>query len=244
MRSHWKLAAGMLASAGLAAIPASASATGAGTAIAKSPFTITAASPFAACYDSPIASFPISLTGGTPGDIYGMELDRGTQPIASGDGAETGFDSSGNGSVTLTHVSGDFPPAEPIAGVPVTAVVHDYPVDGSPDFSTTIGTFDLSQLGLTFSKTPISPSLARNFAFSGAFPNSVDYGFIVNNAGTRVLRKFAIGRSNNCGYVRGRNIIAPPGAARGTYRFYVYPGPHLVERGTPFNRFKIYLRSR
>ena len=127
MRTDAKLAAGTLVAAGLLAIPA-----GAGAAPVL-------AAPLAPCYTAVppngVAAIPVSLTGGTPGDLYQVvATDRGQENGSAGSFAsETGFDAAGNGAGTLTDIYPPGDPILPIVGRPVDLTVVDFNV-GLPGF--------------------------------------------------------------------------------------------------------------
>jgi hypothetical protein len=236
MRTQVKVTAGTLAAtAGLLAIPAGASA------------APVLAAPLAPCYTSVppngVPSIPVSLTGGTPGDLYQIVA---TYP-GKGEGSaasvasQVGFDATGAGAGTLTDVYPDGDPIVPVVGRPVNLTVVDFNV-GYPDgqSESVLGTTLLTTTALNVSDKPTNPRKKRAVTVSGTqFANQKLYGFVVNKAGTKILRRFYIGQSNVCGYARTTAVVAPTKFAYGTYKLFVNAGPKLNKKASLSSAFSI-----
>jgi len=231
MRTDWKLAAGTVAVAGALALPASASA------------AITAG-PLAPCYQAMapngVPSIPVTLTGGTPGDLYQLiATDPGTAAGSAGSvSPTTPFDVNGDGAATLTHVYPPGDPIDPVAGRKIDLSVEDFNANG--DTTTPIGTVLTTELALNVADKPSDPRKAREVTISGTpFANKKLYGFITNKTGTKIYKRFYLGKGNVCGYAARKEIVEPPHDAAGNYRLYVNTGDKLSKKASLNYPFQI-----
>jgi hypothetical protein len=235
MSRNWKLAAGGLVAAAGLAVPASASA------------AITA-SPFQACYaagtSGGVASIPVSLSGGTPGDLWQIVAsypNSSSGSAGSTDGDDAPFDGNGDASGTLTNIFPDGDPAGPIKGRTVDVSVEDFPQDDSAPTTTPVGSFLVTNTALDVNFGTSNPKAERAVTVSGTqFAGKQVYGFITNKAGTKVLRTFHLGKGDVCGYTTHKEIVAPSDYKTGVYRLFVVAGDKLVKSAALSSEFQVY----
>ena len=230
MRTDLKLAAGALAATGLLAVPASA-------------LAAPTAGPFKACYTAVppngVASIPMGITGGTPGDPYEVTATDPHAGLGSAGSVSGTFDANGNALTALTDV---YPPGDPIAPIPgrsVTLAVEDFNAGG--DVTTPLGSIRLTvkAINVDFLHND-NPKRARTVSVSGTqFAHRKLYGFITNAKGTRVEKRFALGRANVCGYAARKEVVAPRNFAGGHYKLWVNAGPKLAKKRALVYPFEI-----
>lgn len=236
MRSRRQLAGAALVSAAALAAPMAASAGSAQAAIT--------ASGLHRCYSGiPLgrqATITAHFSGGTPFDRFmfiATVPGKGTGSAGSSDG-DTAFDQLGNGTASITNV---FPPSDasgPLAGERVDLSVEEFGAAG--DVTTPIGSVLITNIALNVSDTPRNPRKKRMVTLSGTpFAGKKIYGFVTNKKGTKVLRRFYVGRGNVCGYTKRKAVVAPKSYKRGSYRVYVNAGKKLNKKRALGIKFSI-----
>lgn len=231
MRSRWQVAGGAILVAGALAVPAGASA------------AITA-SGLRPCYtDVPLGkqtTITANFSGGIPGDHFMFVASvpgKGPGSAGSSNG-ENAFDANGNGTASIPDV---FPPTDaigPLAGERVDLSVEDF--NSAGEIAQPVGSVLITNRALDVSSKPRNPRKARRVKLSGTqFAHKKVYGFVTNNRGTKVLRRFYIGKGNVCGYTTRKAVVAPRNNRNGTYRFYANAGRKLNKKRALSIRFRI-----
>ncbi len=211
----------MIAVAAGVAVPASADA------------AVMTASPLAACYAAPHGTVPpisVPLSGGGASDGYVLSATYPNTPAGHGDAGSTdgNFDASGNATAVLSDISPyNDDRLYPTPGSPVALDVEDYTQDQGT-VTTSIGSILVSEEGVDIALSPLNPSKPRFVTAADlAWAGKPVYGFVTNRAGTKLLRRFAIGRGNTCGYVKRKVLATPPHARVGRYVLWVGVGRRL-----------------
>lgn len=179
-----------------------------------------------------------TIAGGTPGANF---LLSATEPGGSrGDaGSVSGtFDAAGNAVAQIANV---FPPSgsiSPLRGQSVNLSIIDYGV-GETDVPA--GKALITNLALDIASKPRSPRRPRLVRVSGTpFANKALYGFVAKPRGTRVLRRFRLGKGNVCGFASSKQIVAPSNYKSGNYRLYVNAGKQLNKKLALWYSFRLY----
>jgi hypothetical protein len=229
--------------AGIMVIAGGLAAPAAGGAEAARP-AVTAA-PFARCYAAPHGTVPpisVSLSGGGGGDGYVLSATYPHTRAGNGDAGSTDgtFDASGNATAVLSGVAPyDDDRLYPTPGSPVALDVKDYTPTQGP-VSTPIGNIIVSQEGVDVAVSPTDPRKPRFVTAADiAWAGKPIYGFVTNRAGTKLLRRFAIGRGNACGYAKRKALASPPGSRAGRYVLWVGAGSRLSKSSDLKDPFSI-----
>jgi hypothetical protein len=230
--SHRIASLGVLAAAALSLVAPAAASAVAGT-VAKPCYTHV---PLA---KTPVSTEPIvvTLTAGTPGANFLVAATAPGKGLGSAGSASGTFDAAGNGTASITEV---FPPSGaigPIQGEPIVISAQDF---GAGGVDTPIGQTLITNLSMDVATTPRSPRSQRKVTVSGTpFAGQVMYGFVVKGTNPKVLRRIKLGTADGCGYVAAKGVVAPKSFRRGSYRFYVNPGPSLKKDFALAFSFKI-----
>jgi hypothetical protein len=184
----------------------------------------------------------ITLTGGTPGAGYVVAATVPGKDLGTAGSADGNFDAAGNATTEITDVSPPSGTIDPTKGQPVDISVQDFGVVGSP--SVPIGRVLVTNLALSVSSKPSSPHARRAVRVSGApFAHRSVYGFITKSHGSRVLKRFRVGRGNVCGFAGTKAVVAPSDFRVGTYRLYLNAGKKLDKRNALFTSFQIFRKA-
>jgi hypothetical protein len=213
MRGDLKLAMGVVAVAGALALPASASAD----------ITVSTQLPSCIWTHSNFGTTTLSytLSGGTPGAEYLTHMELPGGQGAQGDAGGT-FDASGTAAITL---KGIYPPD---SSMPTKSYKETIVVSQSDETATTpytpVASLLVSSDAVEIPTSPFNMHKTRLISASGqTLANKSVTGFVTNKAGTKVLKRFALGKANVCGYVARKEVVAP-GRLNGNFRLYVDPG--------------------
>ena len=166
-----------------------------------------------------------TITGGTPGANFLLSASDPGEGRGSAGSASGTFDAAGNAVAQLTNV---FPPSGsigPLRGQPVNLSLTDY---GSGQTDVPVGRAVITNLALDVASKPRSPREPRRVRVSGTpFAGKRLFGFVTKPGSSRVLRRFALGKANRCGFATSKEIVAPRSFASGEYRLYVNAGRKL-----------------
>lgn len=184
----------------------------------------------APCYSHIVGSgtqpLIVGLTGGTPGAGFVMAATAPGKGLGSQGSTSGNFDAAGNALATITSI---FPPSgsiDPLKGDAIAITIKDFGI--TPTVDQLLGQTLITNLDLDVSTTPRSPRAKRSVRVSGTpFAGRRLYGFIVKGTSRKILKRFAIGTGNVCGYASTKAIVAPKSFRRGTYRLYVNAGTKL-----------------
>lgn len=186
------------------------------------------------------ASEPIvaSVTGGTPNANFQVIF---TVPgKASGSaGSMTGtFDATGSGTVTYANISTPTSTINPSKGQTVLLSVTDF---GAGGVETPVGQFKVSTVSIDVSTKPRNPRSKRAVKVSATpFAGQTVYAFVTKTGSSKVLKKFRVGKTNECGYAERRAVVAPSSYRTGNYRLWINPGPSLKKDKALYYTFRIF----
>lgn len=179
-----------------------------------------------------------TITGGTPGaDFLLSATDPGEGRGSAGSVSGT-FDATGNAVAQITNV---FPPSgsiSPLRGQAVNLSITDY---GSGATDVPAGKAVITNLTIDVAARPSNPRRPRLVRVSGTpFAGKTLYGFVTKSKGTRVLRRFRLGKGNVCGFAGSKAIVAPSNFKSGTYQLYVNAGMRLNKPRALGYTFRLY----
>ena len=197
----------------------------------------------APCYSHIVAQgtqpVVVGLTGGTPGAGFVMAATAPGKGLGSQGSTSGNFDAAGNAIATIESI---FPPSgsiDPLKSDVVAITIKDFGV--TPAVDTLLGQTLITNLGLDVSSTPRSPRAHRKVRVSGTpFAGKKLYGFVVKGTSRKILRRFAIGTGNVCGYATTKAIVAPKSFRAGSYRLYVNAGTKLDKPNAIQSGFRIF----
>jgi hypothetical protein len=167
----------------------------------------------------------VALSGGTPNARFLMAATVPGRGTGSAGSISGNFDAVGNATASINNVVPPGGTINPTAGRKIQLSVQDYGAGGT---EVPLGTTRITNLTMDVSSSPRSPRAHRLVTVSGTpFANQTLYGFVTKPGSSRVLRRIPLGRSNVCGYVSARRVVAPKTYRRGSYRFYINAGSTL-----------------
>lgn len=208
-----------IAALGLVALPAAASAS------AIAPANSCVASAFNP-KTSKLSYQPMTgtITGGTPGGPFTISGKDGEASFFSGT-----FDAAGNAQYSITSFATASNGIKPSKGETVTLQVNE-PINGTP---TVTGETKIKKTNVALDFDISSPrrlSAKRTVTVSGTpYAGKTVYAFVVKGkAGSKVVRRISLGKSDACGYTRRKvAIFASSRPSTGNYTVYVNTGKKL-----------------
>lgn len=178
-----------------------------------------------------------TLTGGTPGGRFQVAATVPGKGTGSAGSISGNFDAAGNAVAAIPNPGMPRTTIDPSEGQTLRLSVQDY---GSGAPAVEAGAVKITTLAIDVSSRPRSPRRRRSVRVSGGpFAGQTLYGFVVKPNGRRVLRRVRLGRTNGCGYVSHRSVVAPRSFRRGNYRFYVNAGRTLRKSRAIYTSFSI-----
>lgn len=178
----------------------------------------------------------VHLSGGTPNGSYVLtaKAAKGTGTAGSTSGT---FDATGAATATITSLSVPGGSSKPSAGRAVDLVVKDIGAGGA---ETPVASAKITNLTMDVVSNTRRVRAVREIRVSGTpFAGQTLYAFIVKGSSSKVLKRIALGKTNACGYVTRKAIVAPPSGSRGSYRLYVNPGITLKKSKAIYFGFTI-----
>ncbi len=182
-----------------------------------------------------------TITGGTPGGRFQLIFSvpgkaSGTAGSQSGD-----FDAAGNAVVTYQGIRPPRTTINPSKGQTINVSITDYAAGGVEQPA---GSFKVSTISMSVARKPSNPRSRRAVKVSATpFAGQTLYGFITKPDSTRVLKKFRVGKANECGYAERRAVVAPRSYRTGSYRLYINPGSSLKKSAAVWSSFRIFRRA-
>lgn len=178
----------------------------------------------------------IQVAGGTPGARFLVAVSDPKRGFDGSKGSQSGtFDGAGNGAVTVAAVSVPFRTSDdllnPISGRAVNLSVQDFGQGGA---MIATGTTKVTNLAASLSTRNRSLRSVLPLRASGAvWAGQALSAFVVRGSrSTRVIKRYGLGTSNECGYVSARERFAR-GRSVGSYSIYVQPGTKL-DKSKPY----------
>jgi hypothetical protein len=179
----------------------------------------------------------VTLSAGTPGANFLVAATVPGKGVGSAGSVSGTFDAAGNGTAQITNVSPPSGTIGPTKGQAVTISVQDF---GAGGVDTPIATATITNIALSVGSRPRSPRARRTVTVSGTpFANQDMYGFVVKGTSRTVLRRIHLGRTNACGFVTTKAVVAPRSYRPGSYRLYINPGRSLDKAKAIGSRFSI-----
>lgn len=182
-----------------------------------------------------------NITGGTPGGRFQLIFTVPGKGSGSA-GSEVGtFDAAGNAVVTYTTIRPPRSTLDASKGQTLNVSVTDFAAQLN---EVPQGSFKVTTLAMDVDSKPSNPRRKRAVHVSGTpFANQTVYGFITKPNSSKVLKKFRIGKTNECGYAERRAVVAPTRFRYGSYRLWINAGSSLKKSQAIGSTFRIFRRA-
>ncbi len=180
--------------------------------------------------DEPIET---ALDGGTPGATFRLVASLPGR-ATGGVGAATGtFDADGTATVRITRLGGLG--TRPMPGRTVALAVQE---GSGPVVS--VAETRVTNLSVDVATRPARLGARRLVRVSGTpFSGARLSAFLVRASGGPVLRRTALGRADDCGWLRRTAAVLPRSLPRGAYRVYVGTGSRLRRSAALYDRLRV-----
>jgi hypothetical protein len=181
-----------------------------------------------------------TITGGTPGANFRLTATGAGKPSGSSGSTSGTFDAAGNAVAQINDVITPSGGIGPVPGQTITLAVTDYGT-GAEAVEVPVATAKVTNLSIDVSAKPRNPRRSRRVRVSGTpFAGRRLFGFVTTEKGSKVLRRFELGKANVCGFVADKAIVAPVSYEAGNYRLWINVGKTLRKKQALAYTFRIY----